>query len=150
MHAMENQLDRKRIRCFFSLASIPVTLNCFGPSPIGTPMTKWMLKPVQHDGYGELQSLSRSERRRTHRARPRGDAQGLCALLAFHVGCAVESVDGTVVTGATIWKCLLPAGVCAEISALTAAQASFGLGKVARIAVAGGNLTSGKLSAKWQ
>jgi len=37
-------------------------------------------------------------------------------------------------------------GVCAEISALAAAQAAFGLAKIARIAVAGGSLAAGKLS----
>ncbi len=64
----------------------------------------------------------------------------------FSVGCAVESVDGTVVTGANMENACYRLGVCAEISALSAAQASFGLAKIARIAVAGGNLASGKLS----
>ena len=64
----------------------------------------------------------------------------------FHVGCAIESVDGTVVTGANMENACYRLGVCAEISALTAAQASFGLGKIVRIAVAGGSLLSGKLS----
>ena len=64
----------------------------------------------------------------------------------FHVGCAIESVDGTVVTGANMENACYRLGVCAEISALTAAQAAFGLDKVARIAVAGGSLSSGKLS----
>ena len=64
----------------------------------------------------------------------------------FHVGCAIESVDGTVVTGANMENACYRLGVCAEISALTAAQAAFGLDKITRIAVAGGNLSSGKLS----
>ena len=56
----------------------------------------------------------------------------------FHVGCAVESVDGEVVTGANMENACYRLGVCAEQSALTSAQHQFGLDKVARIAVAGG------------
>ena len=56
----------------------------------------------------------------------------------FHVGCAVESVDGEVVTGANMENACYRLGVCAEQSALTAAQHKFGLDKVVRIAVAGG------------
>jgi cytidine deaminase len=56
----------------------------------------------------------------------------------FHVGCAIESVDGEVVTGANMENACYRLGICAEQSALTAAQAAFGLDKVARIAVAGG------------
>jgi cytidine deaminase len=57
----------------------------------------------------------------------------------FQVGCAVESVDGEVVTGANMENACYRLGVCAEQSALTAAQHQFGLGKVARIAVVGGS-----------
>jgi cytidine deaminase len=57
----------------------------------------------------------------------------------FHVGCAIESVDGEVVTGANMENACYRLGICAEQSALTAAQHRFGLGKVAKIAVAGGN-----------
>ncbi|MDP9163574.1 MAG: cytidine deaminase [Pseudomonadota bacterium] len=57
----------------------------------------------------------------------------------FSVGCAVESVDGEVVTGANMENACYRLGVCAEVSALTAAQARFGLAQVARIAVAGGD-----------
>lgn len=56
----------------------------------------------------------------------------------FRVGCAVESVDGEVVTGANMENACYRLGICAEQSALTAAQHRFGLDKVARIAVAGG------------
>src|SRR4051794_1223101 len=56
----------------------------------------------------------------------------------FHVGCAIESVDGEVVTGANMENACYRLGICAEQSALTAAQHAFGLDKVARIAVAGG------------
>src|SRR3954471_8471751 len=56
----------------------------------------------------------------------------------FQVGCAVESVDGDVVTGANMENACYRLGVCAEQSALTAAQHEFGLDKVARVAVAGG------------
>ena len=56
----------------------------------------------------------------------------------FQVGCAVESVDGEVVTGANMENACYRLGICAEQSALTAAQHTFGLDKVARIAVVGG------------
>ena len=55
----------------------------------------------------------------------------------FHVGCAIESVDGEVVTGANMENACYRLGICAEQSALTAAQHKFGLDKVARIAVVG-------------
>src|SRR5262245_55479831 len=51
----------------------------------------------------------------------------------FHVGCAVESVDGEVVTGANMENACYRLGICAEQSALTAAQHKFGLEKVARM-----------------
>ena len=57
----------------------------------------------------------------------------------FSVGCAIESIDGEVVTGANMENACYRLGVCAEISALTAAQARFGLDRIARIAVAGGD-----------
>lgn len=57
----------------------------------------------------------------------------------FRVGCAIESVDGEVVTGANVENACYRLGICAEQSALAAAQHRFGLGKVARIAVAGGS-----------
>ena len=57
----------------------------------------------------------------------------------FQVGCAVESEDGEVVTGANMENACYRLGLCAEQSALTAAQHKFGLDKVARIAVAGGS-----------
>ena len=56
----------------------------------------------------------------------------------FHVGCAIESVVGEVVTGANMENACYRLGLCAEQSALAAAQHKFGLGKVARIAVSGG------------
>lgn len=56
----------------------------------------------------------------------------------FSVGCAVESVDGEVATGANMENACYRLGVCAEQSALTAAQHQFGLDKVARVAVVGG------------
>ena len=56
----------------------------------------------------------------------------------FRVGCAVESVDGEVVTGANMENACYRLGVCAEQSALTAAQHAFGLDRVARLAVVGG------------
>ena len=56
----------------------------------------------------------------------------------FQVGCAVESIDGQVVTGANMENACYRLGICAEQSALTAAQHAFGIDKVARIAVSGG------------
>lgn len=64
----------------------------------------------------------------------------------FSVGCAVESVDGQVVTGANMENACYRLGLCAEQSALTAAQHLFGLSRVRRIAVAGGALAGGKLT----
>jgi len=64
----------------------------------------------------------------------------------FSVGCAIESVDGEIVTGANMENACYRLGICAEISALTAARQAFGLDKVARIAVAGGHVASGALA----
>lgn len=57
----------------------------------------------------------------------------------FNVGCAVESIDGDVATGANIENACYRLGLCAEQSALAAAQHKFGLDKVMRIAVVGGD-----------
>ena len=57
----------------------------------------------------------------------------------FSVGCAIESVDGQVVTGVNVENACYRLGVCAELSALSAAHLAFGLANVARIAVAGGD-----------
>ena len=66
----------------------------------------------------------------------------------FSVGCAIESVDGQVVTGANMENACYRLGLCAEQSALTAAQHKFGLDKVARIAVAGGDGSGAELTGK--
>lgn len=58
----------------------------------------------------------------------------------FSVGCAIESVDGEVAVGANMENACYRLGVCAEQSALTAAQQAFGLDRIARIAVAGGHV----------
>jgi cytidine deaminase len=57
----------------------------------------------------------------------------------FHVGAAIESLDGEVVTGVNMENACYRLGLCAEQSALTAAQHKFGLDKIARIAVVGGS-----------
>lgn len=57
----------------------------------------------------------------------------------FSVGCAVESVDGEIALGANMENACYRLGTCAEIAALTGAAQSFGLDKIARIAVAGGH-----------
>ena len=64
---------------------------------------------------------------------------------SFHVGCAIESADGAVVTGVNVENACYRLGVCAEQSALSAAQAAFGLRSVARIAVSGGRVKGGTL-----
>src|SRR3954465_11277479 len=64
----------------------------------------------------------------------------------FSVGCAVESGDGEGAVGANMENACYRLGICGEIAALTAAQAAFGLDKVARIAVAGGHVTGGALA----
>lgn len=56
----------------------------------------------------------------------------------FHVGCAVESLDGEVVTGANLENACYRLGLCAEQNALAAAQHQFGLANVSRIAIVGG------------
>ena len=64
----------------------------------------------------------------------------------FSVGCAILSVDGEVVTGANMENASYRLGVCAEISALTAAQSAFGLANIARIAIAGGDGSGAELA----
>jgi cytidine deaminase len=79
-------------------------------------------------------------------ARAREAALGAYAPYSrFSVGCAVESVDGTVVVGVNIENACYRLGMCAEQSALSAAHQAFGLDKVARIAVAGGDASGGAL-----
>ena len=58
----------------------------------------------------------------------------------FYVGCAIESIDGSIVVGANVENACYRLGVCAEQSALSAAQIAFGIGKVKRIAVVGGHI----------
>lgn len=57
----------------------------------------------------------------------------------FSVGCAILSDEGQLVTGANMENACYRLGLCAEQSALTTAQHAFGLQRIARIAVAGGN-----------
>ena len=64
----------------------------------------------------------------------------------FSVGCAIVSVGGEVAVGANMENACYRLGVCAELSALTAAQQAFGLGQIKRIAVVGGHVgESGEL-----
>lgn len=64
----------------------------------------------------------------------------------FSVGCAIISVDGEIAVGANVENACYRLGICAEQSALAAAQQAFGLSKIARIAVSGGNVgTAGML-----
>jgi cytidine deaminase len=57
----------------------------------------------------------------------------------FSVGCAILSDEGHLVTGANMENACYRLGICAEQSALTTAQHVFGLQRIARIAVAGGD-----------
>lgn len=57
----------------------------------------------------------------------------------FSVGCAILSEAGELVTGANLENACYRLGLCAEQSALTAAQHVFGLGNIVRVAVAGGD-----------
>jgi cytidine deaminase len=58
----------------------------------------------------------------------------------FSVGCAILSVDGGIALGSNMENACYRLGVCAEIAALTSAAQSFGLDRIARIAVAGGHI----------
>jgi cytidine deaminase len=58
----------------------------------------------------------------------------------FSVGCAIESVDGEIALGSNMENACYRLGICAEIAALTSAAQSFGLDRIARIAVAGGHV----------
>ena len=58
----------------------------------------------------------------------------------FSVGCAVESASGEIAVGANMENACYRLGICAEISALTAAAQAFGLAQVVRIAVSGGHI----------
>jgi len=64
----------------------------------------------------------------------------------FSVGCAIEGVDGAVVTGVNVENACYRLGVCAEQSGLSAAQTAFGLQNVSRIAVAGGDGSGASLA----
>lgn len=66
----------------------------------------------------------------------------------FSVGCAIESIDGEIAVGANMENACYRLGVCAELAALTAAHQAFGLGRIARIAVAGGDAGSGSLAGR--
>lgn len=56
----------------------------------------------------------------------------------FLVGCAIESADGEVALGANMENACYRLGVCAEQSALAAAQQAFGLENIRRLAIVGG------------
>src|SRR5690242_16080201 len=64
----------------------------------------------------------------------------------FHVGCVIVSTSGDQVTGANLENACYRLGICAEQSALTAAQHAFGLQNIARIVVAGGAAADGQLA----
>ena len=64
----------------------------------------------------------------------------------FSVGCAIESIDGEIAVGANMENACYRLGVCAELAALTAAQQAFGLDRIARIAVAGGDGSGASLA----
>ncbi len=61
----------------------------------------------------------------------------------YHVGCAVMSVNGDVVTGTNVENASYRLGLCAEQAALAAAQQAFGLAQVAKLVVVGGPMKDG-------
>ena len=63
----------------------------------------------------------------------------------FQVGCAIESLEGKVVTGANVENACYRLGICAEQHAMANAQTAFGLHRVSRIALAGGRVLAGAL-----
>ncbi|RED16630.1 cytidine deaminase [Parasphingopyxis lamellibrachiae] len=67
-------------------------------------------------------------------------AQAHAPYSGFSVGCAIEAEDGRIAVGSNMENACYRLGTCAEISALTSAQQTFGLGNVRRIAVAGGHI----------
>ena len=64
----------------------------------------------------------------------------------FSVGCAVESLDGEIAVGSNMENACYRLGICAEQAGLSAANQVFGLDRIARIAVAGGNASEGALA----
>ena len=64
----------------------------------------------------------------------------------FHVGCAVMGEGGSVATGANMENACYRLGLCAEQSALTAAQHAFGLAAITHVVVAGGPMADGAIS----
>src|SRR4028119_447862 len=64
----------------------------------------------------------------------------------FSVGCAILSDEGQLVTGANMENACYRLGICAEQSALTTAQHVFGLQRITRIAVAGGDGSGERLA----
>lgn len=66
-------------------------------------------------------------------------AKAYAPYSGFNVGCAIQSVDGEVATGANLENACYRLGLCAEQSALAAAQHKFGLDRIALIAVVGGS-----------
>lgn len=88
--------------------------------------------PTAMSGSSDLVSLAREAALKAH-----------APYSGFKVGCAVEAEDGTVAIGSNMENASYRLGTCAEISALAAAQQSFGLAKVRRIAVAGGHIGEG-------
>ena len=111
-------------------------------------MEEWILKRVQGDVLRVptvvlflitlAKDKSMTDEQLLQQARAAA-ARAYAPYSRFHVGAAVESVDGEVATGANMENACYRLGLCAEQSALTAAQHAFGLDKVARIAVVGGS-----------
>ena len=108
-----------------------------------------MLKLVQHDGLWGLPRPAYTPAMTDEEliaAARQAALDAYAPYSRFSVGCAIESVDGKIVTGVNVENACYRLGVCAEQSALSAAQLAFGLHNVARIAVAGGDGSGSELS----
>ncbi len=90
--------------------------------------------------YEELstEELSNEERRLVEAAQKATD-NAYAPYSKFHVGAAVALDDGTIVIGANQENAAFPSGLCAERTALFAAQAQYPSHRVTMLAIAARN-----------
>lgn len=85
-----------------------------------------------------IQELSHEERRLVEAALKAAD-NAYAPYSNFHVGAAVALDDGTIVIGANQENAAFPSGLCAERTALFAAQAQYPKHRVTMLAIAARN-----------